>query len=114
MDISQETQKQLLDWVQQAGNFVKEQAPKAVQDLLTAKTISSSIWICSALVIIPLSIFLYKKYKEAEEDLKGPFLFCMFVSILSSWLIFTTNLYYILIVHYAPRAYLLEYFGVTK
>ena len=120
-----ETDKQIaeilkkgLEVAEKSGNFVIEQAPDLVKQLITYKTIETSIYVLIEITLMYL-IFRYFKYlyKKNNEDsdfiiddefhiigmiitsLIGIFLFFVFINDIS-------NLIQLI---FAPKIYLLEY-----
>ena len=120
-----ETDKQIaeilkkgLEAAEKSGNFVIEQAPDLVKQLITYKTIETSICVLIEITLMYL-IFIYFKYlyKKNNEDsdfmyydefhiigmiittLMGIFLFFRFINDIS-------NLIQLI---FAPKIYLLEY-----
>ena len=120
-----ETDKQIaeilkkgLEAAEKSGNFVIEQAPDLVKQLITYKTIETSICVLIEITLMYL-IFIYFKYlyKKNNEDsdfipenafhgvgiiitsLMGIFLFFVFINDIS-------NLIQLI---FAPKIYLLEY-----
>ena len=120
-----ETDKQIaeilkkgLEAAEKSGNFVIEQAPDLVKQLITYKTVETSICVLIEITLMYL-IFIYFKYlyKKNNEDsdfipenafhgvgiiitsLMGIFLFFAFITDIS-------NLIQLI---FAPKIYLLEY-----
>ena len=120
-----ETDKQIaeilkkgLEAAEKSGNFVIEQAPDLVKQLITYKTVETSICVLIEITLMYL-IFIYFKYlyKKNNEDsdfipenafhgvgiiitsLMGIFLFFVFINDIS-------NLIQLI---FAPKIYLLEY-----
>ena len=123
--MNSETDKQIaeilkkgLEVAEKSGNFVIEQAPDLVKQLITYKTIETSICVLIEITLMYL-IFIYFKYlyKKNNEDsdfiiydefhiigmiitsLMGIFLFFAFITDIS-------NLIQLI---FAPKIYLLEY-----
>ena len=110
--------KKGLEAAEKSGNFVIEQAPDLVKQLITYKTIETSICVLIEITLMYL-IFIYFKYlyKKNNEDsdfiiydefhiigmiitsLMGIFLFFAFITDIS-------NLIQLI---FAPKIYLLEY-----
>ena len=124
-----ETDKQLaeilkkgLETAEKTGNFIVEQAPDLIRQLLIWKTVEHSIY-----VIIGISLIIYfyrwtkkvaKEMKEKEDDFEDYFMDSLaniFIAIgqISALIIgialITENLHDLIQIVFAPKIYLIEY-----
>ena len=124
-----ETDKQLaeilkkgLETAEKTGNFIVEQAPDLIRQLLIWKTVEYSVY-----VILGISLIIYfyrwtkkvsKEMKENEEDFEDYFMYS-FANILitigqlslliTGIILIAENLQDLIQIVFAPKIYLIEY-----
>ena len=114
--------KKGLETAEKTGNFIVEQAPDLIRQLLIWKTVEHSIY-----VIIGISLIIYfyrwtkkvaKEMKEKEDDFEDYFMDSLaniFIAIgqISALIIgialITENLHDLIQIVFAPKIYLIEY-----
>lgn len=124
-----ETDKQLaeilkkgLETAEKTGNFIVEQAPDLIKQLLIWKTVEYSIY-----VIMGISLIIYfyrwtkkvsKEMKENEDDFEDYFMdsvSSIFIAIgqmiilIVGVLLISENLHSLIQIVFAPKIYLIEY-----
>ena len=124
-----ETDKQLaeifkkgLETAEKTGNFIVEQAPDLIRQLLIWKTVEYSVY-----VILGISLIIYfyrwtkkvaKEIKENEDDFEGYFgdsIANIFIAIgqltflIIAMLLIAGNLQDLIQIVFAPKIYLIEY-----
>ena len=113
-NIKQQAAQELLNWMKAAGDVVKEQAPATVHDMLTAGYITNSLTLMVCVILTSgLGYRSYRMIRYAiEHDDAGGYsgttgLVASGFALLS--LVFLLDsLYGLLIIHFAPRVYILE------
>ena len=120
-----ETDKQIaeilkkgLEVAEKSGNFVIEQAPDLVKQLITYKTIETSICVLIEITLMYLIFryfkYLYKKNNEDSDFIEensfhiGGILFSPGVAIFM-FITFITDISNLIQLIFAPKIYLLEY-----
>lgn len=120
-----ETDKQIaeilkkgLEVAEKSGNFVIEQAPDLVKQLITYKTVETSICVLIEITLMYLIViyfkYLHKKNNEYSSFIEGnPFhiggmLFSLAVAIFM-FIAFITDISNLIQLIFAPKIYLLEY-----
>ena len=123
--MNSETDKQIaeilkkgLEVAEKSGNFVIEQAPDLVKQLITYKTIETSIYVLIEISLIYL-IFRYFKYLYKKNNEDSDFIFdnafhITGIIITSGVTIFTfiefiNDIFDLIKLIFAPKIYLLEY-----
>lgn len=104
---------ELLDKSMQAGDFLVEQAPMVVQELLAYKTAEHAIYSVVFFLVCAISTSgafnrLNSYRKVGDPDDLGWFMVLSFLSA-SSLLLFVSDLLSLVKVMIAPKVYLLEY-----
>ena len=124
-----ETDKQLaeilkkgLETAEKTGNFIVEQAPDLIRQLLLWKTVEYSVY-----VVIGISLILYfyrwtkkvtKEMKENEDDFEDYFMGSIaniFIALgqitflMIGMILITENLQDLIQIVFAPKIYLIEY-----
>lgn len=106
----------IIDWLKKNGaaveNFIKEQTPLLVEEILDWNFFYHLVWMCIGLFIILISVVILmfmKKYWEeiSKDDCEGIVIFPMFFTILGLLVVFS-NLFYIIKIRIAPRLFILE------
>ena len=120
-----ETDKQIaeilkkgLEAAEKSGNFVIEQAPDLVKQLITYKTIETSICVLIEITLMYLIFryfkYLYKKNNEDSDFISdnefhiGGMLISLVVAIFM-FIAFITDISNLIQLIFAPKIYLLEY-----
>ena len=120
-----ETDKQIaeilkkgLEVAEKSGNFVIEQAPDLVKQLITYKTIETSIYVLIEITLMYL-IFRYFKYLYKKNNEDSDFIICdefhiigmIITSLMGIFLFFEfiTDISNLIQLIFAPKIYLLEY-----
>ena len=120
-----ETDKQIaeilkkgLEVAEKSGNFVIEQAPDLVKQLITYKTIETSIYVLIEITLMYLIFryfkYLYKKNNEDSDFIEvnsfniGGILISSAVAIFM-FIAFITDISNLIQLIFAPKIYLLEY-----
>ena len=123
--MNSETDKQIaeilkkgLEVAEKSGNFVIEQAPDLVKQLITYKTVETSIYVLIEITLMYL-IFRYFKYLYKKNNEDSDFIFdyefhitgMVITSLIGIFLFFAfindiSNLIQLI---FAPKIYLLEY-----
>ena len=123
--MNSETDKQIaeilkkgLEAAEKSGNFVIEQAPDLVKQLITYKTIETSIYVLIEISLIYL-IFRYFKYLHKKNNEDSDFIFdnafhitgIIITSPMEIFLFFAfiTDISNLIQLIFAPKIYLLEY-----
>ena len=120
-----ETDKQIaeilkkgLEVAEKSGNFVIEQAPDLVKQLITYKTIETSICVLIEITLMYLIViyfkYLYKKNNEdsyfiPENAFHGVGIIITFVLSIFMFFAFITDISNLIQLIFAPKIYLLEY-----
>lgn len=124
-----ETDKQLaeilkkgLETAEKTGNFIVEQAPDLIRQLLIWKTVEHSVY-----VILGISLIIYfyrwtkkvsKKMKENEYDFEAYFMHSItnifstigqLTFLIIGMILIPQNLQYLIQIVFAPKIYLIEY-----
>lgn len=110
--------EEMMKYAQDAGSFVKEQAPLVVQELLTRGIIVNSLWLVGLFALMIVSIILAKKayagfIKNWPAEDPGPFFAFLFpiAGIVVSFIVSLTSIYQLCNIYFCPRLYVLEYLG---
>ena len=120
-----ETDKQIaeilkkgLEVAEKSGNFVIEQAPDLVKQLITYKTIETSICVLIEITLMYLIFryfkYLYKKNNEysdfiPENAFHGVGMIITFVLSIFCFFVFINDISNLIQLIFAPKIYLLEY-----
>ena len=123
--MNSETDKQIaeilkkgLEAAEKSGNFVIEQAPDLVKQLITYKTVETSICVLIEISLMYL-IFRYIKYLHKKNNEDSDFIFdnefhiigMMITSLMGIFLffVFINDISDLIKLIFAPKIYLLEY-----
>lgn len=108
--IVQQYGQELLSWVQSSKNFMTEQAPLLVQEILYYGMASSCLWSFLWLVLLCLGVWGTRlNYKQIQgEYYLVQFILCLFGSIAVA-LFFVMSMTTTVKIYFAPRLYLIEY-----
>ena len=123
--MNSETDKQIaeilkkgLEVAEKSGNFVIEQAPDLVKQLITYKTVETSICVLIEITLMYL-IFRYFKYLYKKNNEDSDFIICyefhiigmIITSLMGIFLFFEfiTDISNLIQLIFAPKIYLLEY-----
>lgn len=105
--------KEILDWLRISKDFVADQAPLLVQEVLYWGVVSSALWlVVSILVVIAMSFLIRKSYlrwrNDSEMTIDAVTIpFCS-ITLLTFLIIGLANLSVFVKVLVAPRLYLIE------
>lgn len=104
----------ILDYVKQGEDFVKEQAPLFIRELITYEIWVYSIWIIISIIVFTISMFVfkynYKIYKNEFIDEELHFS-CMVISsilALAMFIVFSCCITELIKVCLAPRYFLMQ------
>ena len=120
-----ETDKQIaeilkkgLEVAEKSGNFVIEQAPDLVKQLITYKTVETSIYVLIEITLMYL-IFRYFKYLYKKNNENSSFIsensfhvigiIISFMASIFFFFAFITDISNLIQLIFAPKIYLLEY-----
>lgn len=95
-----------------SGNFIIEQAPDLIQQLITYKTVESVIFLLiSAIAMYFIGKIIYKDYKKAEywDDANPRIQFGGSVIFIVFIICFCSNLQDLIQIVFAPKIFLIEY-----
>jgi hypothetical protein len=124
--------EELVRWMQQTGSFVADQAPKAANDLLAAGMIKhSALAICFAIVVLVCLSIGYAMLRKAKrlvlsgDATVGTFYYDVFYTPILTrcimgcvtaipTMVVLVNIYWMLVIHYAPRAYILSLLKIAQ
>lgn len=106
---------EVFKWLQDSGQFVKEQAPLVCQEAIHWGQVESIFFSLIGIAVLALAFFLYKKgryyLKLKPYPSEDGYMFCFmgsgFTAIIGI-MIFSINLHHFLFITFAPRLYLLE------
>lgn len=123
-----ETDKQIaeilkkgLEVAEKSGNFVIEQAPDLVKQLITYKTIETSICVLIEITLMYLIFryfkYLYKKTNEnsdfiSDNELHVGAIIITFVLSIFLFFVFIYDISNLIQLIFAPKIYLLEYIAL--
>jgi hypothetical protein len=106
----------LIDKVKEGGDFLKEQLPPVINELLLLERIESSIYlvisitgivVCSYLVRKAYSLSLKKKYGYGDLEVTLTVIGVLFGMLSVIW--FFISLHEVIMVFLAPKLYILDY-----
>lgn len=102
-------------WIETTGNFVKEQAPIVVQEIIRMGYITNIIYLVVGIVSLPVAYMLYRKYKWSEvspNNSDHPGFLCVkvmgFGVFVLSFYYIVSSIYELLVIHFCPRLYVLQ------
>jgi TRAP-type C4-dicarboxylate transport system permease small subunit len=105
----------MLDWVDEGGQFVREQAPEVAREIidLAAYTAGLKCFLCLAGYIVIWQSWKYVKRNRVQLEKTFPIVFGAPVVglVIGLWIlpIFYTSMYALMKVYIAPRIVVLEY-----
>lgn len=110
--------EQLLDWLRNGGDFVKDQAPLVCQEIVKFGQFYHTLFL---IILAPLTVALcvigkkiFNKYKETQHYKKimdEPYSIVSVFSFIGALISFTfiiVNIYWLAMTIYAPRLYLIN------
>lgn len=101
--------QQLLDWVKETGNAVKEQIPATFRDIIIAGEIQFALLaILGFLLVIFGIISAYRFRKTLNDDARVGWAIGMIIGSLGGFAMSGAGIYWFLVAKYAPRAYILD------
>lgn len=110
-DKLQDYADELIQLIREGADFVGEQAPLFVQELLTYYTAYHTIWLAVGLVLLTVSWRLYKYAKYSEEEIVLAHDVAGLLSAITFLVgagVTLTHVFGLVKVLVAPRLYLLE------
>ena len=111
----------VISFIERSEDFVTEQTPLLVNEILTFNTYKHSIWLLSSIIMFLIGVRLLNlarresKNPEGEEIVIAISLFMGLILLILGMLISVDESIRIIKIHVAPRLYLLDYLrGVIK
>lgn len=109
-----ESAEKLLDYVEQTGDFVVEQAPLVVQEMITWGITHCVFWIIIvSIVLLPIIAICGYFFRIGVKD-DWDFDYCIpsgmvgGVSLIFWFLVIASNIYDLLYIYFAPRLFILD------